>query len=154
VCFRNAYELLNATLRAEINTPEVCAKGHPLTPENLHVDEREGRWRCRQCGRERDAAFRMRQDGGVGLSPCARGYPWTRTSPQLRKWRSSDDSRVAGSLNAPDAHVFLHLEGIVREGMLPAPFGMPASCWHRCSDLQRSAPGPPRREFPLRSRWR
>ena len=38
-----------------------CAKGHPLTPKNTHTDDREGRWRCRQCGRERAAAFRARQ---------------------------------------------------------------------------------------------
>jgi hypothetical protein len=59
-CFSDTYELLNATLRTEIDIPEACAKGHPLTPENLHMDEREGRWRCRWCGRERAAAFRIR----------------------------------------------------------------------------------------------
>ena len=41
--------------------PAACGNGHPLSPENLRIDDREARWRCRQCGRERAAAFRGRQ---------------------------------------------------------------------------------------------
>jgi hypothetical protein len=41
--------------------PAVCGNGHPLSPENLRIDDREARWRCRQCGRERAAAFRGRR---------------------------------------------------------------------------------------------
>jgi hypothetical protein len=41
--------------------PPACGNGHPLSAENLLIDEREARWRCRQCGRERAAAFRGRQ---------------------------------------------------------------------------------------------
>jgi hypothetical protein len=38
--------------------PSHCSKGHQLTPDNLRIDESEQRWRCKQCGRERAAAFR------------------------------------------------------------------------------------------------
>jgi hypothetical protein len=41
--------------------PTHCGNGHPLTPDNVRIDQGEGRWRCRQCGRERAAAFRARQ---------------------------------------------------------------------------------------------
>jgi hypothetical protein len=41
--------------------PSHCGKGHPLTPDNVRTDQGERRWRCRQCGRERAAAFRGRQ---------------------------------------------------------------------------------------------
>jgi hypothetical protein len=41
--------------------PAACGNGHPLSAENLLIDDREARWRCRQCGRERAAAFRGRQ---------------------------------------------------------------------------------------------
>ncbi len=61
--FTEASELLNAARPREI--PETCGKGHPLTPENLHMDDRDERWRCRQCGRERAAAFRMRHEMAV-----------------------------------------------------------------------------------------
>src|SRR5215469_8687977 len=53
--------LLDAALQTPCNVPEKCGKGHPLTPENLHMADREGRWRCRQCGRTRALAFRERQ---------------------------------------------------------------------------------------------
>jgi hypothetical protein len=61
VCFSDALELLRNALQAEPSIPDACGKGHPLTPENLQMDDREVRWRCRQCGRERAAAFRARQ---------------------------------------------------------------------------------------------
>jgi hypothetical protein len=61
VCFSDAYELLKPPLQEVFGIPEACAKGHLLTPENLRIDEREGRWRCRQCGRQRAAEFRARQ---------------------------------------------------------------------------------------------
>jgi hypothetical protein len=41
--------------------PDACSRGHPLTAESMYTDDREGRWRCRQCGRERAAVFRARQ---------------------------------------------------------------------------------------------
>lgn len=41
--------------------PATCGKGHPLTPDNMSIDEQEGRWHCRQCGRDRAALFRQRQ---------------------------------------------------------------------------------------------
>jgi len=41
--------------------PSACRNGHALTPDNVQVDPGDGRWRCRQCGRERAAAFRERQ---------------------------------------------------------------------------------------------
>jgi hypothetical protein len=41
--------------------PAVCGNGHPLSAENLRIDDREARWRCRQCGRERAASFRGRR---------------------------------------------------------------------------------------------
>jgi hypothetical protein len=59
-CFTDASDLLEASLPTPRNIPEKCGKGHPLTPENLLMDDREGRWRCRQCARERAAAFRLR----------------------------------------------------------------------------------------------
>jgi hypothetical protein len=43
-----------------LEAPSHCGRGHPLTPDNLHMDQGERRWRCRQCGRERAAAFRGR----------------------------------------------------------------------------------------------
>ena len=61
VCFSDGYEQLKSRLEEVPNIPERCTKGHPLTPKNLYVDEREGRWRCRQCGRERGASLRARQ---------------------------------------------------------------------------------------------
>jgi hypothetical protein len=48
------------TGRAEI--PGHCGNGHPLTPDNLRIDQGQGRWRCRRCGRERAAAFRVDRD--------------------------------------------------------------------------------------------
>ena len=44
--------------RAEI--PSHCGRGHPLTADNLRLDQKEQRWRCLQCGRERATAFRRR----------------------------------------------------------------------------------------------
>jgi hypothetical protein len=41
--------------------PSHCGSGHLLTPDNVRIDQREHRWRCLQCGRERAAAFRYRQ---------------------------------------------------------------------------------------------
>ena len=41
--------------------PSHCGRGHPLTPDNLRIDQSEQRWRCLQCGRERAAAFRRRR---------------------------------------------------------------------------------------------
>jgi hypothetical protein len=63
VCFSEASEVPNGAPLHKM--PDTCGKGHPLTPENLHVDDREQRWRCRQCGRERAAALRMRFGPGV-----------------------------------------------------------------------------------------
>jgi hypothetical protein len=40
--------------------PDACGQGHPLTPDNLHIDAGEGRWRCRRCGAERVARYRSR----------------------------------------------------------------------------------------------
>ena len=44
--------------------PAQCGNGHRLTPDNVRIDRREGRWRCRQCGCDRAAAFRDRQRTG------------------------------------------------------------------------------------------
>jgi hypothetical protein len=41
--------------------PAACGNGHPLSAENLRIDDGEARWRCRQCGRERAAVFRGRR---------------------------------------------------------------------------------------------
>ena len=41
--------------------PPMCANRQPLTRDNVHIAKGENRWRCRQCGRERAAAFRGRQ---------------------------------------------------------------------------------------------
>jgi len=43
-----------------IEIPNRCGNGHSLTPDNVTIDQRERRWRCRQCGRERAAEFRGR----------------------------------------------------------------------------------------------
>jgi hypothetical protein len=40
--------------------PMSCRNGHELTPDNLAPAERGTRWRCRQCGAERAAAWRRR----------------------------------------------------------------------------------------------
>jgi hypothetical protein len=40
--------------------PHICGNRHLLTPDNMKVDERKRRWRCRRCGRARAAAFRAR----------------------------------------------------------------------------------------------
>ena len=45
---------------AAIEIPNRCGNGHPLVPDNVRIDQRERRWRCRECGRERAAAFRDR----------------------------------------------------------------------------------------------
>lgn len=39
--------------------PETCSNGHLLTLDNLKVDQGTRRWRCRRCGRERAARFRV-----------------------------------------------------------------------------------------------
>jgi hypothetical protein len=44
--------------------PDQCGNGHRLTPDNVRIDRPEGRWRCRQCGCDRAAAFRDRQRTG------------------------------------------------------------------------------------------
>jgi hypothetical protein len=43
VRFNGVNEPLKATLPADISAPGSCAKGHPLTPENLHFNDREER---------------------------------------------------------------------------------------------------------------
>ncbi|MDB6043614.1 MAG: hypothetical protein JWM63_2165 [Gammaproteobacteria bacterium] len=60
VCFSadNARQPVTSGPRA---IPSACGNGHPLSPENVQIDQGEGRWRCRQCGRERAVAFRGRQ---------------------------------------------------------------------------------------------
>jgi hypothetical protein len=47
-----------------IKIPEHCGNGHLLTPHNVRIDQRERRWRCRQCGNDRAAAFRDRRRTG------------------------------------------------------------------------------------------
>jgi transposase-like protein len=42
--------------------PAACGNGHPLSAENLRIEDGEARWRCRQCGRERAAASRGRRE--------------------------------------------------------------------------------------------
>jgi rubredoxin len=60
VCFStDGRRLASASSRSTM--PAFCGHGHPLTPENVKVDQVERRWRCRRCGRERAAAFRERQ---------------------------------------------------------------------------------------------
>ena len=49
---------------ASNEVPDQCGNGHRLTPDNVRIDGREGRWRCRQCGCDRAAAFRDRQRTG------------------------------------------------------------------------------------------
>lgn len=39
-------------------TPSYCGNGHPLTAANLAKSG--SRWRCRRCGAERAARFRVR----------------------------------------------------------------------------------------------
>jgi len=46
---------------AAFEVPNHCSNGHALTPDNLRIEQHERRWRCRQCGRNRAAAFRHRQ---------------------------------------------------------------------------------------------
>jgi hypothetical protein len=46
---------------ASTEIPSHCGHGHPLTPGNVQIAARESRWRCRQCGNDRAAAFRRRQ---------------------------------------------------------------------------------------------
>ena len=45
----------------KVLAPTRCGNGHELTPDNLVLAERDTRWRCRQCGIERAAAWRRRQ---------------------------------------------------------------------------------------------
>jgi hypothetical protein len=40
--------------------PSHCGEGHPLTLDNLRIEQGQQRWRCLQCGRDRAAAFRRR----------------------------------------------------------------------------------------------
>ena len=49
---------------AAIEVPDHCGNGHRLTPDNVRVEQREHRWRCRQCGSDRAAVFRERQRTG------------------------------------------------------------------------------------------
>jgi len=46
---------------AGVQIPDHCGNGHRLTVGNARIDQRERRWRCRQCGNDRAAAFRRRQ---------------------------------------------------------------------------------------------
>ena len=49
---------------ARVQIPDHCGNGHRLTVGNVRMDQRERRWRCRQCGNDRAAAFRDRQRRG------------------------------------------------------------------------------------------
>jgi len=49
---------------ARVQIPDHCGNGHRLTVGNVRIDQRERRWRCRQCGNDRAAAFRDRQRTG------------------------------------------------------------------------------------------
>jgi hypothetical protein len=49
---------------ASIEVPDYCANGHRLTPDNVRIEQQDRRWRCRQCGADRAAAFRDRQRTG------------------------------------------------------------------------------------------
>ena len=44
----------------KVLAPTRCGNGHELTPDNLIPAECGTRWRCRQCGAERAAAWRRR----------------------------------------------------------------------------------------------
>jgi len=44
----------------KVLAPTRCGTGHELTPDNLTLAERGTRWRCRQCGIDRAAAWRPR----------------------------------------------------------------------------------------------
>jgi hypothetical protein len=60
--FVNPFTSVNRRRKiASIEIPSHCGKGRPLTPDTVRIDQRERRWGCRQCGRERAAAFRHRQ---------------------------------------------------------------------------------------------
>jgi len=58
-----AVRFQNAERRSSsiLEIPSHCGKGHPLTPDNVRLDQGERCWRCRQRGRQRAAAFRGRQ---------------------------------------------------------------------------------------------
>ena len=47
---------------ARVQIPSHCCNGHALTPDNVRIDHRERRCRCRCCGRKRAAAFRDRRE--------------------------------------------------------------------------------------------
>ncbi len=49
---------------ASIEIPDHCGNGHPLTSDNVRINQRERRWRCRQCASARAAAFRDRRRTG------------------------------------------------------------------------------------------
>ena len=48
-------------VRGAVLPPARCGNGHELTPDNLVPAERGTRWRCRQCGADRAAAWRRRR---------------------------------------------------------------------------------------------
>lgn len=47
------------TLTAVIHRSGMCTRGHPLVPENLKVNQKNGKARCRQC-RNEDARLRRK----------------------------------------------------------------------------------------------
>ena len=49
---------------SSVQISDYCGNGHRLTVGNVRIDQRERRWRCRQCGNDRAAAFRDRQRTG------------------------------------------------------------------------------------------
>ena len=49
---------------SSVQIPNHCCNGHALTPDNVRIDHRERRWRCRRCGNDRAVAFRDRQRTG------------------------------------------------------------------------------------------
>jgi hypothetical protein len=52
-------------VRGDVLMPTRGGNGHELGPDNLALAERGTRWRCRQCGAERAAAWRRKRGGSA-----------------------------------------------------------------------------------------
>jgi hypothetical protein len=76
--------------------PGRCGNGHELTPLTLVPAERSTRWRCRQCGADRAAAWRRRRRG-----------PWLKCSSGLRLRHLARGEQVFPGVSAAFAGVLI-----------------------------------------------
>jgi hypothetical protein len=104
VCFSDALGLLRNALQTEPSIPDACGKGHPLTPQNLQMDDRGTLALPAVRSRARRRVSGTAKGGSVGNCPSAQGR-WVRIGcPLAQRTKSRRFTRCAPLLRTAGMH--------------------------------------------------